>query len=81
MMERSVPKCLWDYGLQWVVDIIQRTASSAGNLHDCTGLEKVTGETPEILEYIDFSFYDWCWYKENAGMGEMKLGRWLGVSH
>ena len=81
MMKRSVPKRLWDYGLRWVVEIMQRTTSSAGNLHDCTGLEKVTGETPEISEYVDFSFYDWCWYKENAGMGEMKLDRWLGVSH
>ena len=44
-------------------------------------MEKVTGETPEISEYIDFGFYDHCWYRENAGMGETKLGRWLGVSH
>ena len=50
-------------------------------LHGRTGLEKVTGETPEISEYIDFRFYDPCWYKENAGMGETKMGRWLGVSH
>ena len=50
-------------------------------LHDRTGLEKVTGETPEISEYIDFGFYDPCWYKENAGMGKTKMGRWLGVSH
>ena len=49
--------------------------------HDRSSLEKVTGETPEISEYVDFSFYDWCWYRENAGMGETKLGRWLGVSH
>ena len=41
----------------------------------------MTGETPEISEYIDFGFYDPCWYKENAGMGETKMGRWLGVSH
>ena len=60
---------------------MQRTASSAGNLHARTSLEKVTGETPEISDYVDFSFYDWCWYKENAGMGETKIGRWLGVSH
>ena len=74
MMKRSVPKSLWDYGLWWVVEIMQRTASSAGNLHDRTGLEKVTGETPEISEYVDFSFYDWSWYKENASIGETKLG-------
>ena len=60
---------------------MQQTPSSGDNLHDRTGLEKVTGETPDVSEYVDFSFYDWCWYKENAGMGEMKLGRWLGVSH
>ena len=60
---------------------MQQTASDAGTLHGRTGLEKVTGETPEISEYIDFGFYDPCWYKENAGMGETKMGRWLGVSH
>ena len=81
MMKRSLPKRLWDYGLRWVVEIMQRTASSDGNLHDRTGLEKVTEETPEISEYVDFSFYDWSWYKENASMREMKLGTWLGVSH
>ena len=81
MTKKHVPKRLWDYGLRWVVEIMQRTASDAGTLHGRTGLEKVTGETPEISEYIDFGFYDPCWYKENAGMGETKMGRWLGVSH
>ena len=39
---------------------MQKMASSAGNLHDRTGLKKVTEETPEILEYVDLSFYDWA---------------------
>ena len=60
---------------------MQRMASNAGTLHGRTGLEKVTRETPEISKYIDFGFDDPCWYKENAGMGETKMGRWLGVSH
>ena len=60
---------------------MQRTASNAGTLHGSTGLEKGTGETPEISEYIDFGIYDLCWYNENASMGETKIGRWLGVSH
>ena len=60
---------------------MQQMASDAGTLHGRTGLEKVTGETPEISEYTDFGFYDPCWYKENASMGETKMGRWLGVSH
>ena len=81
MTKKYVPKRLWDYGLRWVVEIMQRMASNASTLHGRTGLEKVTRETPEISEYIDFRFYDPCWYKENAGMGETKMGRWLGVSH
>lgn len=81
MTMKHVPKRLWDYGLCWVVEIMQHTASNAGSLKGRTGLEKVTGETPEISEYLDFGFYDACWYRENARLGETKLGRWLGVSH
>ena len=44
-------------------------------------MEQLTGETPDISEYLDFSFYDWCWYNDNAGLEETKLGHWLGVSH
>ena len=52
MTKKHVPKRLWDYGLTWVVEIMQRTASDAGTLHGRTGLEKVTGEPlryPSIL--------------------------------
>lgn len=37
--------------------------------------------TPDISEYLDFDFYDWALYRTNAGLGEVKLGRWIGVSH
>ena len=60
---------------------MQRTASSAGSLHDSTSLEEITGETPDISEHLDFKFYDWRWYNDNAGLGVNKMGRWLGVSH
>ena len=60
---------------------MQRTASTSGDLSRRTALEQLAGETPEISEYLDFTFYDWCWYNDNAGLGEMKLGCWLGVPH
>ena len=41
----------------------------------------ITGESVDITEYLDFGFYDWIWFKDNAGLGETKMGRWLGVSH
>jgi hypothetical protein len=37
-------------------------------------LEQVTGETPDISEYLDFGFYDWGWFKDNAGLGENCIG-------
>ena len=76
-----VPKRLWDYGLKWVSEVRVRTSSDATDLKGRTPLERVTGDTVDISEYMDFGFYDWCWYHENAGLGPTKLGRWLGVAH
>ena len=81
MLKKKVPKRLWDYGIKWVCEVMQCTASTSGDLSGQTALEQLTGETPEISEYLDFTFYDWCWYNDNAGLGETKLGHWLGVSH
>ena len=64
-----------------VCEIMQRTASWSGSLEERPPLEVLTGESLDISEYLDFGFYDWCWYHENARLGELKLGRWLGVSH
>ena len=30
-------------------------------LNGRTPIEKVTGEIPDILEYVDFDFYDLVW--------------------
>ena len=31
--------------------------------------------------YLDFGFYDWVWYKDNAGLGKNSIGWWLGIAH
>ena len=81
MLKKKVPKRPWDYGIKWVCEVMQCTASVSGDLSGRTALEQLTGETPKISDYLDFTFYDWCWYNDNAGLEETKLGRWLGVSH
>ena len=81
MLKKKVPKRLWDYGIKWVCEVMQCTASTSGDLSGRTALEQLTAKTPEISEYLDFTFYDWCWYNDNAGLGETKLGQWLGVCH
>ena len=81
MVRKRVPRRLWDYGIVWVCEVMSMTANSSFALQGCTPLEQLTGETPDISEYLDFSFYDYIWYRDNAGVGDNKFGRWLGVSH
>ena len=81
VQRKHVPRRLWDYGLKWVSEVRVRTSSDAVDLKGWTPLEQITGDTVDISEYLDFSFYDWCWYHDNAGLGPTKLGRWLSVAH
>ena len=70
----------WDYGMRWVCETMQRTYVRGHRIDGCVPLQAVTGETVDISEYLDFGFYDRIWYHDNAGLGEVLPGRWLGVS-
>jgi len=58
MQQQGVPKRLWDYRLVWASEIMNRMARGDGR----TPYEIITGNTPDISEWLDFNFYDWCWY-------------------
>ena len=73
MYKTNCPARLWSYELQHVAAIVNRTASNAGNLKGRTLLELITGETPDISEYLDFRFYDRVWFREHAGVGPTSL--------
>jgi hypothetical protein len=81
MIRKWAPRKLWDYGIRWTTQVMQRTSTQAGGLRGACPLEEVTGETVGICEYLDFGFYDHVSFKENAGLGVTSIGRWLGVSH
>ena len=72
-----VPKRLWCYALQYDARILSMTARGRDGI---PGLERVTGDTCDITEWLDFSFYDRVWFENNPEEG-FKIGRWLGVSH
>ena len=59
MIKRRVPRRLWDYGLRWLCEIQNRTSNTARGLDGRCPLEKITGESVDISEYLDFGFYDW----------------------
>lgn len=49
-----------------------------------TGYEIVLGFTSDISEYVEFQFYDHCWYWDTPqGYPHQKkhIGRWLGMPH
>jgi hypothetical protein len=81
MVWKNVPQRLWDYGLQWVCKIQNRTSDTTRGLKGRYPLENITGETVDTSEYLDFGFLDWVWFRENAGLGETKIGRLLGILH
>ena len=57
------------------------SVSSSRYANERSSLEFITGETPEISEYLDFSMYDWVTFKADADLSEEQLGKWLRVSH
>ena len=59
---------------------MQLTASYAARLNGKTPLGSITGETPDISQYLDFGWYDWVWYKEKAGLDVPWIGKFLGIA-
>ena len=81
MANNAVPHRLWDYGLVYEAEIMSRTCR---HHDDCSGIEILTGNTPDISEWLDFTFYDLVWYHvpgNNMRTENRRLGRWLGISH
>ena len=80
MFKKRVPKILWDYGMRWVCETLSRTHLRANRIDGGVPLQGITGDTIDISNYLEFGFYDRVWYRDNAGLGEPKPGRWLGVA-
>ena len=77
MATNRAAKHLWDFCLVYEARILSMIACGKD---DIPGIEKVTGDTVDITEWLDFSFYDLVWFYDKPGE-PVTLGRWLGVSH
>ena len=81
MIRKRVPRNIYNYGVLWITQVMQRISTQAGMLRGTCQLKYITGETPDISEYLDFGFYDHISYKENAILGMKATSKCLGVSH
>ena len=59
MRKKRVPKRLWDFGLIYESELL---SSMARGCNKRSGYEEVTGDTPDISEWLDFEFYDLVWW-------------------
>lgn len=82
MRASQVPARLWDYGLVYIAEI---QSLLARGVDQRPGLERITGNTIDISEWLDFDFYDRVWYWDAKKMDmtdeQARIGRWLGISH
>ena len=79
--KHGIPERLWDFLLDYVVDIMNTTVNYSRYSDGRVPLEVITGITPDITEYLDFTIYGWVFYRTDGGLGTNHIGRWLGVSH
>jgi hypothetical protein len=76
---KGVPPRLWDCAMVHIAKLMNFKARGRNGQ---TGHEEITGDTPDILQYVDFNVYGWVWYWDAPDMdNNPKIGRWLGLSH
>lgn len=70
MTRKEDPQFLWDFGIRWCSDKLNRTANNVQSLRDEHHLKRSQEKCPTFL---DFTFYNYAWVHENAGLGEQTL--------
>jgi hypothetical protein len=84
---KGSPKRLWNYCGLWVADILRCTATTAHGHDGRTPEEIMTGNTPDIGQYLMFDWYDTVEYHVGKGQSSdfpeerSRLGKWIGLSH
>ena len=80
MQSSNTPIRLWSYAYMFAAAIRSLTASSKVGMQSRTPFERTMGYTPDISEYVSFTWYQWVWYWEPTDMQLQRLGRWCGVA-
>ena len=84
MHTRNVPLRLWCYALEYACELASLQVPGMFRNRGRSGYELVFGNTPDISEYVEFDFYQYCWYWDTPlsyPHGPKQLGRWLGIAH
>jgi hypothetical protein len=82
MGRTQTPIILWDFCCSYAVDLGIVWLDHCP-IHGRTPIEKITGNTPDTSEYLEFKWFDLVWYyKPQAFPSERKLlARWISAAH
>ena len=80
MQKTSTPVRLWCFCYENAADILSLCATGRFDLRCRTPYEVVTNYTPDISEYVTFSWFQWCWYLDEDWKCK-SLCRWIGPAH
>ena len=83
MQRTNSPLSLWGFCTQYTIELRNQIARPLPLLHGRTPYEVITGNTPDISEFLEFTWYQPVWYHESTAFPRhtKHLARWLGVAH
>ena len=61
IVQSNIPKRVWYFGMVWEEEIYSRTTGKDRR----PSLEKLTGDTIDIYEWLEFELYDLVWFWNN----------------
>ena len=80
MMSTNTPICLWCFCYEYTADLLSLLAIGQFDLQGRTPYEVVMQYTPDISEYVSFTWFQWCWFHDENTKTK-QLCRWLGPAH
>lgn len=72
MARTNAPKKLWDFCAVYTADLRNRLALPLYQLHGRTPIEALTGNTPDISEFLEFKWYQPIWVYDSAPFPEQR---------
>ena len=66
------------FAYEYAAEVLSFVVPGSLQLQNHTPYKSVMHYTPDISEYVNFNFYQWCYYWDET---EKKIGHWLGVAH
>ncbi len=83
MNRTATPHKLWDFCCLYVTDLRSRLARPLPQLNGRTPYELITGNTPDVSEFLEFEWYQPIWYYEPSAFPQQNrlIARWIGIAH